>query len=233
MLTDVSLDLSVGVTALVGVNGAGKTTLLRAISTGMPVDSGDIEFDGRSIATAGGLQTARRRLGFMPQQLEPMRGTSLIDFLRYVAWHRGMPAREAEPRCRAALERVNLATRSRAQLATLSGGERRRALFAQALLSDPDFLLLDEPTTGVDPQQRAVMRDLITQHADGRVVLVSSHLVEDVAATASRVLMLARGRLIFDGTVDAMAGLAGPPESLPSSVSPLEAAFLALQRCEA
>lgn len=136
----------------------------------------------------------------MPQTAAIPRRLRTHEFVAYLTWMRGVPRGEAGHRATEALERVGLADRVEARLGTLSGGMVRRVWLAQALAARTEVLLLDEPSTGLDPRQRATMVDLVREHAQG-TVLLSSHLVEDVASLADRVLVLEAGSIVFDGPV--------------------------------
>lgn len=197
VLDGLSLTLGVGTTGLVGVNGAGKTTLIRIAAGSLApwqgtVTSSGVDLYGRS--RQEGLST----VAWMPQAGSLPRGLTAVELVTYLSWMRGQSWRVARKRAMSALEQVELSDQAATRVERLSGGMARRVWLAQALAADAQVLLLDEPSTGLDPRQRATMVRLLgrLQH---RVVLLSSHILEDVAELANRVLVLDEGRIIYDG----------------------------------
>ncbi|MFE2066057.1 ABC transporter ATP-binding protein [Streptomyces sp. NPDC059467] len=200
-LDDVSLRLSPGVTGLLGPNGAGKTTLLRVLATSVPADSGTFTVLGHDPGTSAGRQEARRRLGYLPQTPGFHPDFTAFEFVDYVAILKEMTDRAVRHReVRAVLDGVDLSDVRGKRVKKLSGGMRQRVALAAALIGDPGFLVLDEPTVGLDPEQRMRFRELIAQAGEGRTVLLSTHQTEDVAMLCHRVLVMAGGRILFDGT---------------------------------
>ncbi|MFE6198296.1 ABC transporter ATP-binding protein [Streptomyces sp. NPDC057838] len=200
-LDDVSLRLSGGVTGLLGPNGAGKTTLLRVLATALPADQGDFTVLGHDPATARGRQEVRRRLGYLPQTPGFHPDFTAFEFVDYVAILKEMTDRGVRHReVRRVLDEVGLAEVRGKRMRKLSGGMRQRAALAAALVGDPGFLVLDEPTVGLDPEQRMRFRELIAGAGEGRTVLLSTHQTEDVAMLCHRVLVMAGGRIRFEGT---------------------------------
>ncbi len=221
-LVDVSLQLRTGVTALVGVNGAGKSTLLSALAGSLRPTTGSVLIGGTDLFGRRRLQIIGR-VALMPQTLTVPPNLTAREAVSVIGWMRGLPSREAAHRADLALEAVGLTERRRNAIKELSGGMKRRIALAQAIVADPDVLLLDEPSTGLDPQQRRRMVDIV-KGLHGTVVF-SSHVMEDVVETASRVVVLHEGRVRFDGSVEELSARApagAPPERRP------EAAFLAL-----
>lgn len=203
VLDDVSFDLSPGITALLGPNGAGKTTLLGLLSTASRADAGEITVLGRRADGPLAERTEiRRRLGFLPQEVRFPAGMTAFGFLDYIAvlkkWD-DTAARHDE--VRRVLGVVGLEDRPTIKVRKLSGGQRRRLAFAQALIGDPDLLILDEPTTGLDPEQRATFRSTLSERARHGTVLLATHQTEDVAAVCDRVIVLVGGRVAHDGDV--------------------------------
>ncbi|CAL9527050.1 putative multidrug ABC transporter ATP-binding protein YbhF [Streptomyces sp. enrichment culture] len=200
-LDDVGLRLSPGVTGLLGPNGAGKTTLLRVLATAVPADEGAFTVLGHDPGTAGGRQEVRRRLGYLPQTPGFHPGFTAFEFVDYVAVLKEMTDRGARHReVRRVLEEVGLGEVRGRRIRKLSGGMRQRVALAAALVGDPGFLVLDEPTVGLDPEQRMRFRELIAEAGEGRTVLLSTHQTEDVAMLCRRVLVMADGGIRFDGT---------------------------------
>jgi ABC-2 type transport system ATP-binding protein len=199
-LDGVDLVSGVGLLGVLGPNGAGKTTLLRILATVAAPDSGTLTLLGRDVADTRQRLAVRRRLGYVPQEPGFPRGFTAYEYVDYIALLKEM----ADRRHRAAevlrvLDAVGLSDRAGTKVRKLSGGMRRRLALAQALLGDPALLILDEPTTGLDPEQRVVVRDLMSTLAESRCVVLSTHLAEDVAALAHRVAVLHEGRVRYDG----------------------------------
>jgi ABC-2 type transport system ATP-binding protein len=207
---EVSLRLDRGVTGLLGPNGAGKTTLLRLLATAMRPDRGSLSVLGHDPSSVRGRTEARRVLGYLPQNPGFHPGFTAFEFVDYVAIlkemaHRG--PRHAE--VRRVLDAVGLAEVRGKRIKALSGGMRQRVALAAALVGDPGFLVLDEPTVGLDPEQRMRFRELIAEAGEGRTVLLSTHQTEDVAMLCRRVVVMREGRVRFDGTPAELAALAG------------------------
>jgi ABC-2 type transport system ATP-binding protein len=193
-LRGVDLRLEPGITGLLGPNGAGKTTLMRVLATVLAPDAGTLRLLGRDPGDAAERAEIRRRLGYMPQEPGFHPRFTAFEFLDYVAIlkeHVDRRARHDEVRRVLAL--VGLESVGQRRTRALSGGMRRRLALAQALLGDPRLLILDEPTAGLDPEQRLRFRELISQLGDERTILVSTHQTEDVAALCPQVVVLADG----------------------------------------
>ncbi len=208
-LESIDLDLGTGITGLLGPNGAGKTTLLRILATSLAPSSGDLRVLGQDPGEASGRLAIRRRLGYVPQEVGLYDNFTAFDFVDYVAIlkeHVDRSARHDE--VRRVLDEVDLRDVRSKKIRKLSGGMKRRVALAQALLGDPTLLVLDEPTVGLDPEQRLRFRQLISQHAERRCVVLSTHMTEDVEALCDRVIALDQGRVVFDGTPAQLAGVA-------------------------
>jgi ABC-2 type transport system ATP-binding protein len=205
------LDLSTptGVTGLLGPNGAGKTTLLRSLATVLPVDEGHLRILGRDPHVAADRLQIRRRLGYLPQDAGFHRAFTAFEAVDYVAVlkeHTSTRARHDE--VRRVLGLVGLTDVATKKVRALSGGMRRRLGLAQALLGRPELLVLDEPTVGLDPEQRMRFRDLVSEAGHGRTVILSTHQTEDVAAVCSHVVVVDQGRALFAGTPAELAAQA-------------------------
>ncbi len=196
----VSLEAGPGVFGLLGPNGAGKTSLLRMMATVLPPTSGKLCLLDRDPGSYGPRREIRRRLGYLPQNLGYYPGFTVADFVEYFALLKDMPPRQVPRAVAAAIEHVGLGDRARAKLRTLSGGMLRRAGIAQAIVNEPELLLLDEPTAGLDPEQRVSFRALLRDYGQRSTVIVSTHLVEDVGAACTEVMLMDAGRIVFHGT---------------------------------
>jgi len=196
----VSLTGGPGVFGLLGPNGAGKTSLLRMMATVLPPTSGRMRLLGRDPGGYGPRREIRRRLGYLPQNLGYYPGFTVAEFVEYFALLKDMPARQVPRAVATAVELVGLGDRARAKLRTLSGGMLRRAGIAQAIVNEPELLLLDEPTAGLDPEQRLEFRALLRNMGQRATVIVSTHLVEDVGAACTEVALMDKGKIVFHGT---------------------------------
>ena len=181
-------------------NGAGKTSLLRMMATVLPPTSGTLRLLGRDPGGYGPRREIRRRLGYLPQNLGYYPGFTVAEFVEYFALLKQMPPARVPAAVAAAVERVDLGGKARAKLRTLSGGMLRRAGIAQAIVNEPGLLLLDEPTAGLDPEQRVAFRAILRGLGERATVVVSTHLVEDVGAACSQVALMDAGKIVFHGT---------------------------------
>ena len=222
----VSMEAGPGVFGLLGPNGAGKTSLLRMMATVLPPTSGRLELLGRDPGSHGPRREIRRRLGYLPQNLGYYPGFTVAEFVEYFALLKDMPPGRVPRAVAAAIEQVGLGDKARAKLRTLSGGMLRRAGIAQAIVNDPDLLLLDEPTAGLDPEQRVAFRALMRGFGERATVVVSTHLVEDVGAACSQVTLMEAGKVVFDGTPDEL--IARGRDSGAAGDAPLERGYSAV-----
>jgi ABC-type multidrug transport system ATPase subunit len=202
-VADVSLRLDPGVVGLIGHNGAGKTTLMQMIATLTKPSSGRILFDGADVVARP--DAIRDRLGYLPQDFGVYRNVTALEFMRYFAALKGVrdPAR-----IRRLLELVNLHEQARRMASTFSGGMLRRLGIAQALLNDPEILVVDEPTAGLDPEERLRFRNLLADLGVDKLVIISTHIVSDVESIAGRLAIMRSGRLVACDTPDAILGRA-------------------------
>ncbi|MDP9443179.1 MAG: ABC transporter ATP-binding protein [Actinomycetota bacterium] len=208
-LTGASLTAGAGVTGLLGPNGAGKTTLLRMLATVLAPDAGRLRLLGRDPADAGERLQIRRRLGYLPQEPGYHRGFTAFEFVDYVAILKEMTDRRARhDEVRRVLDLVGLSAVSGKKIRALSGGMRRRVGLAQALLGEPELVVLDEPTVGLDPEQRMRFREIISRIGEGRCVILSTHQTEDVAALCGHVAVVHAGTTLFTGTPAELVALA-------------------------
>lgn len=188
---------SPGMIGLVGPNGAGKTTLMQLLVGQLLPSAGSIRVDGTDLQRQG--KAFRRRLGYLPQDFGLYEELTVRQFLDYMACLKGLPKphRQAIESC---LEKAALTEKADARIRTLSGGQKQRVGIAQALLSDPELLIVDEPTVGLDPEERIRFRNLFSRDAGRRLVILSTHIIEDVESICHRLIVLHQGRLRFDGT---------------------------------
>ncbi|MFC7387802.1 ABC transporter ATP-binding protein [Sphaerisporangium rhizosphaerae] len=206
-LEEVSFALHDGVTGLLGPNGAGKTTLLRILATAIPADAGRLRILGVDPRGAAGRLAVRRRLGYLPQNPGFHQHFTAFEFVDYIAILKEIvDGRHDE--VRRVLHAVGLDDQRGKKIKALSGGMRQRVGLAAALLDDPALVILDEPTVGLDPEQRLRFRELIAHIGEGRTVLLSTHQTEDVATVCQRVIVLNQGRIRFEGEPVALAGVA-------------------------
>lgn len=196
-----------GVYGLLGVNGAGKTTLMRMICTLMKPTQGFITCDGRDIFEMGG--EYRRLIGYLPQEFGYYPDLSAREYLMYIAAIKGLRTAVAKERAEKLLEKVGLGNTGKKRLKTFSGGMIRRIGIAQAVLNDPKILVLDEPTAGLDPKERIRFRNLISELASNRMVLLSTHIVSDLEFISNRIVLMQKGEFAFSGT----------PEEIVDSIS--------------
>jgi ABC-type multidrug transport system ATPase subunit len=194
-IRDFSLDLGPGILGLLGPNGAGKSTLMRILATVTRATTGYVKWEGKDIAKSP--NAVRRVLGYLPQDFGIYPNLNAVEFLNYLSAARGIGGRSARKRIAQLLEMVNMADAGRRPLGSLSGGMKQRIGIAQALLNDPKLLIVDEPTAGLDPEERVRFRNLLAELAGDRIVLLSSHIVSDVEAAATSIAVVKEGRLLM------------------------------------
>ncbi|WP_126549296.1 ABC transporter ATP-binding protein [Dictyobacter kobayashii] len=199
---NVSLQCGPGMIGLVGPNGSGKTTLLRMLATLLPPGEGRILWNGRDIRTTG--SELRQVLGYMPQEFGLYPEFTARQFLRYLAAMKGLPKSMARRRVDEVLEIVAMERFAERKLGTYSGGMKQRIGIAQALLNDPELLIVDEPTVGLDPQERVRFRLLLGSFTRSRLVILSTHIIHDVEAMAGRLLIMHEGQVQADTTSEAL-----------------------------
>ena len=205
-----SFSMDCGVYGLLGVNGAGKTTLMRMLTTLMKPTSGMITWDGEDIIAMDGKY--RTLLGYLPQDFGYYPDFSVYDYLMYIAALKGIRPAVARQRVKELLKQVGLVKARNKKMKTLSGGMKRRAGIAQAMLNDPEILILDEPTAGLDPSERIRFRNLISELSEDRIVLLSTHIVSDIEYIANEILLMKDGQLVISGTSEEII------DSMPESV---------------
>lgn len=213
---DISLTLTNGVYGLLGVNGAGKTTLMRMLCTLLKPTSGSITWDGKDIFAMD--REYRRLLGYLPQEFGYYPDFTVWDYLMYISAIKGLRPVTAKHRARTLLKQVGMEKAAHKKMKKLSGGMKRRVGIAQAMLGDPKILILDEPTAGLDPNERIRFRNLISTLSQERMVLLSTHIVSDVAYIASEILLMKDGAIRAFGTPEHL--LSAMPEQVWSLTVP-------------
>lgn len=194
-----SVEMQAGVYGLLGANGAGKTTLMRMICAILEPSSGEVLLDGKDVSDMGA--DYRDLLGYLPQDFGYYPNYSAKDYLQYISVLKGIPRQEAERKIKDLLEKVGLSDVSKKKIRTYSGGMKQRLGIAQALLNDPQILILDEPTAGLDPKERVRFRNLISSLANDRIVILSTHIVSDIEAIADRVFVMKQGQFVSQGSI--------------------------------
>ena len=191
-----------GLVGLIGPNGAGKSTFMKILATLMRPTAGDVLLNGQSILRHPGKM--RRVLGDMPQTVPFIPQLTATEYLQYLSALKGVPTTKANRQIKALLQQMHLQGAAHARLGGFSGGMRQRVGLAAALLGDPQIIIVDEPSAGLDPIERIMMRNLLSELAQTRIVLLSTHIVSDVEAVASQLLLLKGGQLVFQGTAPAL-----------------------------
>lgn len=202
---------------LLGPNGAGKSTLMKLLTAALLPTKGSIQINGTPLEKAERLM--KSQLGYLPQSFGLYDELTVYQFLDYMAALKGI--QDSKDSINRVIEQTNLTEKRRTQIRTLSGGQRQRVGIAQALLGDPAFLIFDEPTVGLDPEERVQFRNLFSQLAKNKLILLSTHIIEDIQSICNQLLIIAHGNILFSGT----------PDELPSPN--LEDAYLDLMRKEA
>ncbi|PZD93212.1 ABC transporter ATP-binding protein [Paenibacillus sambharensis] len=206
-LHEASFTLSNGITGLLGPNGAGKTTLLRILSTYHQPTTGKLTLDGVQWSRKN-MEHIRSLIGYLPQHVGLFPALTVREYLSYIGSMRGMDSRLVKERTEEVLHEVNLADKAREQVRSLSGGMKQRLGIAQAILHEPSLLLVDEPTAGLDPEERIRFRNLVKRLAFNRAVLLSTHITGDITMTCDRVFLMKQGRLEAHEHVHSVTGYA-------------------------
>ncbi|WP_048103454.1 ABC transporter ATP-binding protein [Methanosarcina barkeri] len=184
------------IVGLIGPNGAGKTTFMKVLVRQLLASTGSIKIDGTDISKSENY--LKNRLGYLPQEFGLYEELTVYQFLDYMALLKGL-GREKKERIESCIEKTGLSEKKNSRIRTLSGGQKQRVGIAQALLNDPELLIVDEPTVGLDPAERVRFRNLLAENANHRLVLLSTHIIEDVESICNRLIVLNRGEILFDG----------------------------------
>lgn len=194
----VSAALKPGVYGLLGANGAGKTTLMRMMCAILESTSGEVLLDGKEVTSMGA--DYRNVLGYLPQDFGYYPNYTAMEFLLYVAALKGIPKNLARERAKELLEVVGLSNVASKKVKTFSGGMKQRVGIAQALLNNPEILILDEPTAGLDPKERVRFRNLLSDYAGDKIVILSTHIVSDIEAIADEIMLMKKGKFVLQGS---------------------------------
>lgn len=200
-LDHVSLEIHNGIFGLLGKNGAGKTTLMRILVTLMEPTDGEIHINDIPVH-AKNARRIKGIVGYLPQEVGFYPGMTVYEFLYYMSMLQEVPARTAKERIETLLTQVNLTEERNKLVKNLSGGMRRRLGLAQAMINDPPILIVDEPTAGLDPEERVRLRNMLSYFSKDRTVILSTHIVEDIAACANDICVLDKGHVIFHGGIE-------------------------------
>lgn len=199
VLNNLSVTINEGMYGLLGKNGAGKTTFMRVLTTILPYEGGSVEVCGIPHSKA---REIRKIIGYLPQDFSLYPSLTVYEALDYCGVLSEVPKRERQKRIAELLEKTNLTAESRKKIKALSGGMKRRLGIAQAMMNDPKVLIVDEPTVGLDPEERVNFREMLTSYASGRVVILSTHIVEDIEETCRVIGILNNGSLVFNGDIN-------------------------------
>ena len=194
------LEISKGIFGLLGENGAGKTTLMRVLTTVLSPTGGTVTLDGIRYSEAN-YEKIQRKIGYLPQEIDLYPGLTVQECLEYMGDLSGIPGQICRERISCYLEKTSLSEHRRKKMKQLSGGMKRRVGLIQAILSEPEFLIVDEPTTGLDPEERIRIRNLLVDFSQDRTVLFSTHVVEDLAATCNRLAVMKKGKFLYSGSM--------------------------------
>lgn len=205
-LDGVSFEMKEGeVVGILGPNGAGKTTLLRILVTFLKPDGGEVLIDGFDISDFANHEKIKSKIGYLPEHAPLYEDMTVREYLEFVGNMQGIPEDEMGERISYVLKECGLKEKKNSEISTLSKGYRQRTGIAQALIHDPKIVILDEPTTGLDPNQRIEIKDLIKEIGKSKTVILSSHVLSEVQATCSRVLIINKGRIAADGAPEDLA----------------------------
>ena len=192
------LEIPKGIFGLLGENGAGKTTLMRVLTTVLTSDSGTVDLDG-ILYKESNYKEIQKKIGYLPQEIDLYPNLNVQECLEYMGSLSGVPKETCKDRIRYYLEKTSLSEHRRKKMRQLSGGMKRRVGLVQALLNEPEFLIVDEPTTGLDPEERIRIRNLLVDFSENRTVLFSTHVVEDLVATCNMLAVMKKGSFLYVG----------------------------------
>lgn len=196
----VNIEIPKGIYGLLGENGAGKTTLMRVLTTVLKLTEGTVILDG-ILYNESNYEKIQQKIGYLPQEIDLYPNLTVRECLEYMGGLSGVSKKECEKRIDYYLQKTSLLEHQKKKMRQLSGGMKRRVGLVQALLNEPDFLIVDEPTTGLDPEERIRIRNLLVDFSENRTVLFSTHVVEDLAATCNQLAVMKKGKFLYAGSV--------------------------------
>lgn len=196
----VNLEIPKGIFGLIGENGAGKTTLMRVLTTVLKPSGGRVTLNG-ILYSEKNYEKIQRKIGYLPQEIELYPNLTVEECLEYMGDLAGIPKQECRERIKDYLKKTGLTEHRKKKMKQLSGGMKRRVGLIQALLNEPEFLIVDEPTTGLDPEERIRIRNLLADFSEDRTVLFSTHILEDVAAICDRLAIMKNGKFLYQGKI--------------------------------
>lgn len=199
-IDNLNLNIEKGIYGLLGENGAGKTTLMRVLTTILPASKGNILINGINLEK-NNYEMIQKQIGYLPQELEVYPSLTVRDSLEYLGRMSGIPKNICKDRIDYYLEKTGLIDKQNKKNKQLSGGMKRRVGLVQALLNEPPILIVDEPTTGLDPEERIKIRNLLVDFGETRTVIFSTHVIEDIASTCNKLGIMKKGNLIFNGEI--------------------------------
>lgn len=206
-INHVNLEIPNGIFGLLGENGAGKTTLMRVLTTVLKPTSGAVTLDGM-IYSECNYPKIQKKIGYLPQELDLYPNLTVEECLEYMGELAGIEKKECQQRIKYYLEKTGLTEHRRKKIRQLSGGMKRRVGLIQALLNEPEFLIVDEPTTGLDPEERIRIRNLLVDFSENRTILFSTHVVEDLAATCNQLAVMKKGQFLYSGSMQELLNIA-------------------------
>lgn len=201
-LQDISLEITPGAYGLVGANGAGKTTLLKIIATLLPFTKGVIEINGMNVKD--NLREIRTQIGYVPQKIEFFEMLSVNEFLSYIGLNKAITSEEINESIEYWLKKFNLMDKKDVKIKSLSGGMKQRVAIIQALLGDPQILILDEPTVGLDPIERMRFKNVITEIKTDKIIIISTHIISDISALCDKIGVMVDGTMLYSGEIETL-----------------------------
>lgn len=204
-LNNISFNINKGIYGLLGPNGAGKTTLMRTLTTLMPIEKGEISYGA---ITWNNEDDVRKLIGYLPQHFSMFKNLTVYEAIKYIAILNNIDKRKIEEEIKLSLEKTKLYGERDKKVRELSGGMIRRLGIAQAIIGNPKILIVDEPTTGLDPERRIAFRNLLNELGKDRIIILSTHIVEDIETTCNQVCVLNKGNILYNGEVSGMRNLA-------------------------
>jgi ABC-type multidrug transport system, ATPase component len=199
-LDNINMTINKGIFGLLGENGAGKTTLLKTLATVMPVQDGSISIGGHDITKD--VEKVRKNIGYLPQKFDFFESLTVYEMLDYIALLKNVKAEEREREITLLIQQFNLQDKTYSKIKSLSGGMKQRLAIAQSLLGDSKLVILDEPTVGLDPNERLRFRNIINEKSDERTIIISTHIISDIAMLCNNIGIMKKGKVVYCGSID-------------------------------